>query len=102
MKLGLLYQIFSQEVVTALCWTLIHSLWEGLIAALLAGITIIGTRKASASFRYTILTLIFLLFLFGSVITFTIQRHHSSNSGQATGIQVPIINVLNYNAPIDP
>jgi beta-lactamase regulating signal transducer with metallopeptidase domain len=102
MQLGLLYQLFSHEVVTALCWTLIHSLWEGLIASLFAGIIILGTRKASASFRYTLLTLIFLLFLAGSVITFTIQWHQQSNSGHLTTSQIPIFNAPNYKTAIAP
>ena len=102
MQLGLLYQLFSHEVVTALCWTLIHSLWQGLIAALLAGVTILCTRKASASLRYSILTLLFLLFLLGSVITFTIQWQQSNNISLAAITKIPTVNASIYNAPITP
>jgi beta-lactamase regulating signal transducer with metallopeptidase domain len=68
----------SAEVVRTVCWTLIHSLWQGLLAAILAGIIIIGTRKAAARLRYNLLTAVFILFLGGSVITFFTQLHYGN------------------------
>jgi hypothetical protein len=32
--------IFEDEHIRVICWTLIHSLWIGLIAAVLAGVTV--------------------------------------------------------------
>lgn len=56
--------------IHALCWTLIHSLWEGLIAAVLAGVTLLSTRRATAALRYRLLTLIFFGFAATVGVTF--------------------------------
>lgn len=46
--------------IHALCWTLLHSLWEGLLAAVVAGLVLLCTQRASAALRYRLLTLVFL------------------------------------------
>lgn len=61
---------FSDKLIHAISWTLIHSLWQGLVAALLAGIAIITTRKTGASLRYNLLLSIIGLFILSSLITF--------------------------------
>ncbi len=45
----------SDGAIKAICWTLIHSLWIGMIIALLAGIVISLTRKSAAALRYRLL-----------------------------------------------
>lgn len=63
-----MYLANTLEAITrAISWTLLHSLWIGLIAAFLAGITILVTKKSPASRRYNILTGI--LFLFTGFMT---------------------------------
>ena len=59
-----------QEIAKALTWTFIHSLWQGLVAALIAAIIISCTRNASARLRYNLLGIVMILFFAGSVITF--------------------------------
>ena len=51
--------------VHALCVTLFHSLWMGLILGLLTSLVILGTRKSSASVRYNLLTVLLGLFVVG-------------------------------------
>ena len=63
---------------SALCWTLLHSLWQGVIAAVLAGIVIISTRKSPALVRYNLLGAIMILFLIAAGITFYIQLNHTT------------------------
>src|SRR5258708_35057099 len=65
-----LTNLVPDQIVKALCNTLIHSLWQGLILAAVAGLTIVLTKKASAAFRYNLM--IGLLALFSLAITFTI------------------------------
>ncbi|MBO9562419.1 MAG: M48 family metalloprotease [Niastella sp.] len=68
------------NVVRAICWTLIHSLWQGLILAALAGLLVIFTRKSVAAFRYNMLAVLF--FIFMGVVTFTlIYELNGSNAG---------------------
>ncbi|HVW62872.1 MAG TPA: hypothetical protein VHC48_22630 [Puia sp.] len=50
-------------MIQAICWTLIHSLWQGLLFAVGAGVVMLLTRRASAAVRYNLLYGLFFLFL---------------------------------------
>ena len=62
-----------QDIAKALTWTFIHSLWQGLLAALICAIIISSTRSATARLRYNLLSIVMILFFAGSVITFITQ-----------------------------
>ena len=62
-----------QEVMHAICWTLIHSLWLGILAAILAGIVIVCTRKLPVVIRYRLLAMDLVLFVLAVGITFCYQ-----------------------------
>jgi beta-lactamase regulating signal transducer with metallopeptidase domain len=68
-----LQQWLSNEVFKAVGWTLIHSLWQGLLAALVAGIIIIGTKRGTARLRYNLLAGVFMLFLITVLLTLVRQ-----------------------------
>jgi beta-lactamase regulating signal transducer with metallopeptidase domain len=72
MQLLFLSQWVSDEMLKAMCWTLVHSLWQGLLAAAVAGIIIISTKKTSARLRYNLLGLLLVLFLF--TVAFTARQ----------------------------
>src|SRR5258706_8157616 len=59
-----------ENISRAIFHTLVHSMWQGLILALLAGLIIVSTRKLSASLRYHLLT--GSLFLFAAVVVYTL------------------------------
>ncbi|WP_353720548.1 M56 family metallopeptidase [Dyadobacter sp. 676] len=59
-----------REWIEALCFTLMHSLWQGLVAAILVGIVLLTTRKSKPVFRYNLLALLMVLFVAGAVTTF--------------------------------
>jgi bla regulator protein BlaR1 len=63
----------SDGTIKAICWTLIHSLWIGMIIALLAGIIISLTRKSAATLRYHLLCAVLVLFVFSIVATCFIE-----------------------------
>jgi len=63
----------SDGTVKAICWTLIHSLWIGLIIALLCGVIIAITRKSAAVLRYRLLCGLLMVFVISMVITFNIE-----------------------------
>src|SRR5690348_3769592 len=50
-------------MIQAICWTLVHSLWQGLFFALITGGVMLLTRRAGAALRYNIVCIIFFLFL---------------------------------------
>jgi bla regulator protein blaR1 len=62
--------LLSGTTTHAICWTLIHSLWQGILTAALAGLIIAGTRRWRAVIRYNLLVADLLLFLLITVATF--------------------------------
>ncbi|MVM33108.1 M48 family metalloprotease [Spirosoma sp. HMF4905] len=63
-------------LIQALCRTLVHSLWQGLLLAALTGIVAVLTRKSSATIRYQLFAFLFFLFVVGSGFTFYLQFGH--------------------------
>ncbi len=83
MQLLFMNEWLSDSTIRAICWTLIHSLWQGLMLAALAGILVLFTRKHAAAFRYNMLATLF--FVFMGVVVFTFVREFNlSASGHTT------------------
>ncbi|SJZ39182.1 M56 family metallopeptidase [Sediminibacterium ginsengisoli] len=70
--------LFSKELTSAICWTLVHSLWQGLILALVTGVTMIATRKSEARKRYRLLVALFMVFVTVSIATFFMEWQHAT------------------------
>lgn len=65
---------FSNEnLLKAVSWTLIHSLWQGIVLAILAGLIILFTKKSTANLRYNILAGLFLFFIATIGFTFYLE-----------------------------
>ncbi len=73
MNAQFLNQWFTEQGIHAICWTLIHSVWIGLIASVLAGIIIATTRKSSPLLRYRLLCSVLILFVLATAITLNNQ-----------------------------
>ena len=71
----------SEVVVKAICWTLVHSLWQGVITAIIAGLLIVATKKTKADLRYNLLLLLFGIFVLVVAVTFInqVSGHQSSS-----------------------
>jgi beta-lactamase regulating signal transducer with metallopeptidase domain len=69
-------KLFPDNLVKALCNTLINSLWQGLVLAALTGLIIVFTRKASPARRYNLLITALALFAVATVCTFFISLSH--------------------------
>ncbi|HEY4325406.1 MAG TPA: M56 family metallopeptidase [Mucilaginibacter sp.] len=63
MGTSFLTEWLSNREINAICWTLIHSLWIGLIIALLCGILVASTRRSAAALRYRLLCSLLVLFI---------------------------------------
>ncbi len=72
-------QLSGPEVVKAICWTLVHSLWQGLLLAIAGGLIVILTKKQHPSFRYNLLSTLFLLFVIIAAYTFIKQLDQSDS-----------------------
>ena len=69
------------NLTQALCLTLVHSLWQGFLAAVAAGIIILCTRKSKAAVRYNLLTADLVLLLLVSGFTLFHELDRSSAGG---------------------
>ena len=65
--------LISERVMQGICWTLLHSLWQGMLAAIIAAIIIMITGKSSPAIRYNLLASLFLVFIAISGFTFANQ-----------------------------
>src|ERR1700742_2171723 len=83
------------SLTQALCLTLIHSLWQGFLAAVAAGIIILSTRKSKATVRYNLLMADLLLFLLVTVFTFTNELSgRGLGGGLLGGSSGPVVSSL--------
>jgi bla regulator protein blaR1 len=62
-----------KNIFEALSWTLLHSVWLGLILTIAAALTILLTRKLAAAIRYNILLILFISFLVATSVVFCIE-----------------------------
>lgn len=85
MNWNIIDQPTAHEWVRALCLTLMHSLWQGLVAAILAGGILLSTRKSKPAFRYNMLALVMLLFVASAVLTFSLMIR---NNNAATAVAI--------------
>ncbi len=74
----------SDTLIESFSWTLVHSLWQGAIVAILAGIILMATKKASAAIRYNLILCLFAIFLLTTISTF-IYEFNGSSSSEVTG-----------------
>jgi len=80
----------QNDLVLSICWTLIHSLWQGLLLAVLTGIILIATRKSHAKKRYRLLTSLFFLFMAVVLITFVKELHMVKANPAQTVSGIPV------------
>ena len=72
--------LLNDEIMKALCWTLIHSLWQGLLLAIIGGAIILFTKRSGSVIRYNSLSVLFFLFVASACITFARQMRMASSN----------------------
>ncbi|MCX6233718.1 MAG: hypothetical protein NT175_03195 [Bacteroidetes bacterium] len=88
--MNLLGITISDQIVHALGWTLIHSLWQGAVIGLLMAGVMAYLRHRNARFRYMAYIAGLLLLFTASVITYSIISHHDGPVKQITSEQKTI------------
>ena len=78
----LITSLIPDHTARAIAWTLIHSLWIGLLFAAIAGIIVTFSKKASARLRYHLLCATLLAFV--GIMVFTLLREIRINNINAT------------------
>ncbi len=96
---------FNEPLLQAISWTLIHSVWQGLILALLAGLFIELTKKSRPALRYNALAFLYVGFLTIAGLTFNYE-FHDEKLEEITRLNLPMLagNIMVGNdaqAPID-
>ena len=81
--------IFNDTLLRAISWTLVHSVWQGFLLALCAGMVIFSTRKSSALLRYNLLSSLFLGFIIIAGFTFDYE-YQNENTEIITRLNLPI------------
>lgn len=84
--------MYNENILKAISWTLIHSIWQGLVLTLLAGLILIATKKTTARFRYNCLLLLFSFFITCIGITYAYEYNSAFAPSQDT-----FIPAINYN-----
>ncbi|HVW98780.1 MAG TPA: M56 family metallopeptidase [Mucilaginibacter sp.] len=75
------------KIVVAFCWTLIHSLWQGLALAVIAAVVLTAKRKADAARRYNLALIFLILFIAGAGATFCYEWVNASS--EAALVRLP-------------
>ncbi|NNU34489.1 hypothetical protein HK413_10885 [Mucilaginibacter sp. S1162] len=88
--------LVTDPFVAALCNTLVHSLWQGLVLAALTGFIIIFTRKATAAIRYNLLITALTLFAIGVSVTFITEFKQANvvTAIPVAKVQQPPLNIV--------
>jgi bla regulator protein BlaR1 len=77
--MNFIQSMFSSSVSEALGWTILHSLWQGAIVALLLYIAQVLTRRHSASLRYNLSLGAMLVMCAAVIITYFYSYHPAAN-----------------------
>jgi len=88
-----LINLLPENWLHALGATLFHSLWLGVILALLAGLVMFTTRKASATWRYNLLTVCLGLFVIAIGFTFYQELQQPVYNAQSQAVHQSGINL---------
>lgn len=70
-------QSFAGKLFNTISFTLLHSLWQGLLLTVIIALIMLATKKAAPAFRYSLLTALLFCFIGTVSITFILQWQQS-------------------------
>jgi beta-lactamase regulating signal transducer with metallopeptidase domain len=82
-------ELFSERLVQALGWTILHSFWQGAVVALLLALAMIGLRRNSSGVRYFVSATALFTMMALWAITFVTHYQSYSESISADAQEVP-------------
>ncbi|MET0244432.1 MAG: M56 family metallopeptidase, partial [Flavitalea sp.] len=89
---------FNQNIFRAIGWTLIHSLWQGALLALLAALIMMFTIRSKPSSRYFLLLLCFGLFPLLVCTTFiVVSKSNRAEVDNASSVLFSILPATGFN-----
>jgi len=90
-------QLSNDNVIQALGWTLLHSLWQGALIAILLALGMVLLRKNSSKIRYFVAASALGAFFLASVITFGVLYWTNTSQKVATTSKVYQLQEQNIN-----
>ncbi|WP_119078692.1 M56 family metallopeptidase [Chitinophaga alhagiae] len=73
--------MFTSEILPAICRTFLHSIWQGLLAAIIAGAVLALTRRSSARRRYNLL---------GGILVLCVLAAFATLATELRSVQEPV------------
>ena len=90
-------QLPGNNIMQAVCRTLLHSLWQGLIIAVLAGAVVLFTKKLRPTGRYAIFAILLAAFLITAGITFKYELNtFTKQAVAAEAVQPTVATPVNF------
>jgi beta-lactamase regulating signal transducer with metallopeptidase domain len=71
----------AHHLIQAFSWMLIHSLWQGLLLAIVSGIILVATKTSGARLRYNLVAVQFLIFIMACCGTFVWEWYKPAVDG---------------------
>ncbi|MCE6987964.1 M56 family metallopeptidase [Dyadobacter sp. CY323] len=97
MELSFFEHMVDNQSVKVICWTLVHSVWIGVLAAALAGCVLVATQKSSSGLRYNLLATCLVLFTLASGYVFYLE---SDTTPSFTGARSEFVFYQNTRAEV--
>lgn len=97
------FTFLQEEIIQAVSFTLLHSLWQGMLLSLIAAGIIFLTKKTSPLLRYNLLTATLVVFIISVAATFSTQLLQAKKIVNEASITAAPINTLEspaYLAPV--
>jgi beta-lactamase regulating signal transducer with metallopeptidase domain len=85
---------FSYNLNHAIGWTVVHSLWQAFVVAIITGIALIILQKKTARTRYLVANIGLLSVLIAAAVTFSLYYDFSKQAGEVVFIADPSTSVL--------
>ena len=94
--MNFVHRLFTEEFVIAMGWTLLHSLWQGALLAILLGIALVLMRKYSSQTRYLVALITLSLVVIAVAVTFSVlytpeSSFTAESAKTATAMEMPAL-----------
>jgi beta-lactamase regulating signal transducer with metallopeptidase domain len=84
-----LQDLLPESIVQAVCLTLAHSLWQGILLAMLTAMIVLLTKRSTAVKRYGLLVGAMCLFTLSFFVTLIIELNSQNTSGLQPSLVAP-------------
>ena len=91
----------SQHFIQAFSWMLLHSLWQGLLLAMLSGFLLVLAKKSNSAIRYNLLLSQLIFFTAACVFTFAWEWNKTARAwfcGSSSNCRPPSARFFELNA----